>query len=759
MSSPWRSPYRRASVFLALMLALLAATAAYVVLHERRELWRRAQENALNVALGLESASGVLLAQPVLSLNGIGKDLAGAERLDATTAIESLRNAMRYDPVSVYLGVESMDGAMMVVNHDGRRPPAAITDALRDRIVRPGTGGLAVQQLIQMPGQAAWYMPITLAAGGTDASGAFVFALVSARQMVAGADSLRLLPDSYVTFAAADGRRLVRYRKDSDTLDVNGPPLPLERLEVMSARPQGSFEMLNSITGTPQLAGYARSTVLPMYVAAVVPTRGLVVEWVRESTGPVVVLLMGMAGVVVFGLRLRAALVRQSLLLAREQYRADHDMLTRLFNRDAFMRRVDAHIAASARQAFAVVLLDICNFKDVNDTLGHLAGDEVLRIIGRRMRAQLADAEVLVARMGGDELAVCAFRAHAGEELDALRRRLQGCIGEPIVLNGVELELAASMGVAVFPEDARSASELLRCADIAMATAKTDLSPFVRYAEHLDQFAPEGLALKAEFAKALRERTLGVVYQPKVRLADGALAGVEVLARWDHPVRGLVPPGRFVPLAENSELIHPFTLFILETALAQVARWHAQGYAVPVAVNVSVNNLLDHGFIEKIRTLLERLAVPPRLLELEVTESAVMRHPETVVKRLRALRDLGVHLSIDDFGTGYASLSYLKRLPVHALKIDMSFILHMEHDPADQRIVRSATQLAHGFGMTVVAEGVESANAATLLAEYGCEHAQGYHFARPMLAQELEAQWLARTASGHDARRPSPRAA
>jgi len=329
----------------------------------------------------------------------------------------------------------------------------------------------------------------------------------------------------------------------------------------------------------------------------------------------------------------------------------------------------------------------------------------------------------------------------------------------------VELELAASMGAAVYPEDARSASELLRCADIAMYTAKSELSPFVRYAEQMDQFAPEGLALKAEFAKALRERTLGVVYQPKVRLADGALVGVEALARWDHPVRGMVPPGRFVPLAENSELVHPFTAFILETALTQVARWLALGHAVPVAVNVSVNNLLDHGFIEKVHTLLEQLAVPARLLELEVTESAVMRHPESVVKRLRALRELGVHLSIDDFGTGYASLSYLKRLPVHALKIDMSFVLHVEHDPADQRIVRSATQLAHGFGMTVVAEGVESANAATLLAEYGCEHAQGYHFARPMTAKELETQWLARAASEHEEhvepaeRMPSPRAA
>jgi len=235
------------------------------------------------------------------------------------------------------------------------------------------------------------------------------------------------------------------------------------------------------------------------------------------------------------------------------------------------------------------------------------------------------------------------------------------------------------------------------------------------------------------------------VYQPKVRLADGSLAGVETLARWEHPVRGFVPPGHFVPLAENSELVHPFTYYILETALAQAARWLELGHAVPVAVNVSVNNLLDHAFVDKVSEVLERCAVPPRLLELEVTESAVMRHPETVVKRLRALRELGVRLSIDDFGTGYASLSYLKRLPVHALKIDMSFVMHMEQDEADQRIVRSATQLGHGFAMVVVAEGVESARAAELLTEYGCDFAQGYYFSRPLRAEDFEAQWLART--------------
>jgi diguanylate cyclase (GGDEF)-like protein len=746
------SQYRRAGVFLAGMLALLAGTAAYVVFHDRAEIWHSAHENAENIALGLESASGVLLEQPVVSLRGIGKDLAGTGTVREGT-FDVLRNAMRYDPVSVYLGVQGADGSMAVVGRDGKPVGAALAQALRSRVVRPRADGFDVQQLVQLPSGTEWYVPVTLNGPGSGTDRAFGFSLVSARHMAAGAESLRLLPDSYVAFVAADGRRLLRYRQGEASLEVNGPPLPPQRLQVMHAHGAGSFEMSNSITGAPQIAGYARSSVLPVYVAAIVPTHGLYEQWARESVGPVLVLLMGIAGVVVFAVQLRASLIRQAQFLAKEQYRADHDMLTQLLNRDAFMHRVDDEIAAAPRQPFTVVLMDVCNFKDINDTLGHANGDEVLKITGRRLLKELGDDGVLVARVAGDELCVFARGVHTPQALEALRLRLQACLGEPFVLGGVELELAASMGAAVFPDDARTASELLRCADIAVSAGKSDLRPFTRYSELLDQFSPELLTLKAEFAKALREKTLSVVYQPKVRLTDGALVGVEALARWDHPTRGLVSPGRFIPLAENSELIHPFTHFILESALEQAARWHAMGQVVPVAVNISANNLLDHTFTDRVGELLERFAVPSHLLELEVTESAVMRHPESVVKRLRALRDLGVRLSIDDFGTGYASLTYLKQLPVHSLKIDMSFVVNMEHDEADQRIVRSSTQLGHGFGMSVVAEGVETASAAALLAEYGCEFAQGYYFAKPMNAEELQTHWLARAAATRDDRK------
>jgi len=337
---------------------------------------------------------------------------------------------------------------------------------------------------------------------------------------------------------------------------------------------------------------------------------------------------------------------------------------------------------------------------------------------------------------------VLTHGVEAVRALESLGARLQECLGRTTVPGGVELELTASIGAAVYPQDARTPSELLRCADIAMYAAKEQLSAFNRYHEVMDQFTPEMLALQSELGKALREGSLSVVYQPKVRLADGGLVGFEALARWTHPTMGPIAPSRFVPLADGTELVHPFAQYMLRAACQQVGVWKRRGHRVPISVNISANNLLDGGFVDKLRAILGSLGVEPTLLELEVTESAVMRHPETMLKRLREIRALGVQLSIDDFGTGYASLAYLKQLPVHTLKIDRSFITNLTEDAADQRIVRSSIQLAHSFGMTVVAEGVETAGAASELRTYGCEFAQGYHFGDPQTVAEIEAQWL-----------------
>jgi diguanylate cyclase (GGDEF)-like protein len=467
--------------------------------------------------------------------------------------------------------------------------------------------------------------------------------------------------------------------------------------------------------------------------------------WLKQAVAPLTVLVIALIAVGAFGFQLQTSLRRQQRYVTEQEYLASHDTLTGLLNRDAFIRLLERVVNKGAAHAFAVVLLDVNHFKDINDTLGHAAGDRVLEVLGERLMTLQRAENVRVARLGGDELAIFAPRADFPQALERFCARVQACLNETIMLSGVELNLSASMGATLFPHDAKTPAELLRCADIAMYSAKSDLRSFSRYTEHMDNFTADMLALKSEFARALRDGGLSVVYQPKVRLAGGDLVGLEALSRWKHPALGAMLPARYVQLAESTELIHPFTLFMLESATRQVARWLAAGRQVPVSVNISANNLLDHTFVDKLAGVLDDARVPAEMLELEITESAVMRHPETMLKRLHAVRELGVQLSIDDFGTGYASLSYLKTLPVHALKIDKSFVIDLAGDEGDQRIVRSSIQLAHGFGMTVVAEGVESEAVVERLQEYGCDFGQGFHYAAPAPAEEVEARWFSGT--------------
>jgi diguanylate cyclase (GGDEF)-like protein len=478
-----------------------------------------------------------------------------------------------------------------------------------------------------------------------------------------------------------------------------------------------------------------------LYVSASVPIASLRRQWLAAAAAPVAMLLIGVSAVLAFAWQLHRALSRQAAYVTEQEYLAQHDTLTGLKNRDGFMRELEQAIAASPDASLGVLLLDLNRFKDINDTLGHATGDRVLQEIGARLRQRFGNPDICLARLGGDELAILA-RGVGAEALQSLAIRLQECLGRTTLPGDIELELTASIGAAVFPHDARTPSELLRCADIAMYAAKEELSAFCRYQEVMDQFTPEMLALQSELGKALREGSLSVAYQPKVRLPRGELVGLEALARWTHPTLGPIPPARFVPLVDNTELIHPFTQHMLRAACEQVVAWKSRGYNVPISVNISANNLLDSGFVDKVQAVLASLALEPGLLELEVTESAVMRHPGTMLKRLREIAALGVRLSIDDFGTGYASLLYLKQLPVHTLKIDRGFVTNLADDAADQRIVRSSIQLAHSFGMTVVAEGVETAGVARELQGYGCDFAQGNYFGHPQTAAEVEARWL-----------------
>ncbi|HLJ37128.1 MAG TPA: bifunctional diguanylate cyclase/phosphodiesterase [Steroidobacteraceae bacterium] len=725
-------------------MLLLAGTATYLVVQARERIRTDARQSALNIAVGLERSATALLAQSTASLRGIQADLSASQAEGAASLLPLLQEAMRFDPLSELLGVRgSRTGEIAVVDRAGHAGSLRLRTALSRALCEAESGTIRLCPAVQLPGDETWYVPLTLGARRADAVDA-VFALVPARSLVVAAQSLQLIPGSWLNFVTADGTRLFRYVPSRDAVEIPEGRTPPEVLDLAAAHPSGILE-LSQLPASVQartlpgiyLDGYSRSALLPLYVTTTVPVSSLITAWLQQSIGPGVIFLTGMLAVVIFGWQLRAALLRQRRYSARQEYLASHDTLTGLLNRDAFMRLLAQNIADRPRESFAVILLDLNRFKDINDTLGHAVGDRVLAQVGKRLSDFIND-EGFVARLGGDELVIFTPGAHVSDAVETLCGRMQACLGKTILTDGVELDLTASMGAALYPQDAQTPTELLRCADIAMYAAKGDLTPYSRYSKMADSFTPEMLALKSEFAKALREGGLRVVYQPKVRLSDGALAGLEALSRWTHPVIGPVSPAKYIHLVESTELIHPLTQFVLKSAVEQIARWREMGHNVPVAVNISANNLLDHTFVEKLGETLQAAAVPAHLLELEITESAVMRHPETILRRLHAIRELGVQLSIDDFGTGYASLSYLKRLPVSTLKIDRSFVVNLNSDEADQRIVRSSIQLAHGFGMTVVAEGVESEAAAELLRQYGCDQAQGFLFARPQAAQDLE---------------------
>ncbi|WP_051710597.1 putative bifunctional diguanylate cyclase/phosphodiesterase [Andreprevotia chitinilytica] len=427
--------------------------------------------------------------------------------------------------------------------------------------------------------------------------------------------------------------------------------------------------------------------------------------------------------------------------LAQQEYLANHDALTGLPNRYWMGRQVDELIRTRPANALAILVLDLNRFKEINDTLGHEVGDDVLQLQGKRLAGWVAQHGADAVRLGGDELAVVLpFNGDFGV-LDRLSGEIATLISTPLHVDEFALELTASIGVAIYPQHGKDAISLARCADIAMYQAKHGRNSVCIYQPGLDRFTPERLALHGELAKAIRENGLSLAYQPKVGVEGGRLAGCEALLRWKHPERGMLAPVEFIPLAENTELIRPLTAWVIDEALAQVRRWLNVGLTVPVAVNISPRNLLDADLVSLIVDSLRRHDVPAALLELEVTESALLEDPEKALARLTRIHGLGVTLAIDDFGTGYSSLAYLKRLPVQVLKIDRTFVAPMTSSQPDTLIVQSTIGLAHSFGLRVVAEGVEDGATLNALAALGCDLVQGYFISRPQPPAELE-HWL-----------------
>lgn len=425
------------------------------------------------------------------------------------------------------------------------------------------------------------------------------------------------------------------------------------------------------------------------------------------------------------------------------EHRASHDSLTGLLNRDQLHGHVEGMISKISKpnHRLGLILLDLNHFKEINDTLGHSTGDKVLVAVAAQLSNHVSALHGTLFRLGGDEFVAVFCSESANAPFDDLVAEIHKCLAAPISIGEMSFELNASIGAAVYPTDGLDSHELLRCADVAMYHCKNngDASPW--YREENDLSNQSRVSMAAELRQALREDELLLHFQPRINIKTGAVTGCEALVRWQHPERGLIAPAEFLPVAETSDLIHPLTDTVLDLAFDQITQLRSLGYHVPVAVNLSARSLPDNQLFDTIETRLAQEGIDPSLLEVEVTESALIDNSQRSIHNLLRLEALGVSIAIDDFGTGYSSLSLLKELPLNTLKIDRSFVNDMLTSDRDRVIVTSTISLAHNFSARVVAEGVENQETLDALEALDCEEAQGYHIARPMPAG-LFVQWL-----------------
>lgn len=421
---------------------------------------------------------------------------------------------------------------------------------------------------------------------------------------------------------------------------------------------------------------------------------------------------------------------------------AHHDALTDLPNRSALYDRLRREIARSRRgdHNFALHFIDLDGFKSINDLLGHAGGDKLLKILANRL-VNLGPEISCVARIGGDEFAVLQTNVASPEDVAAMAERIIAVIREPIVHAGRRLALGASIGIALHPTDTSDVNDLLKNADLAMYRAKSEGGNQYRfYVADMASRVRNAALLDAALHQAITRHQFILYYQPQIDIATGRIVGAEALLRWNHPERGIVPPGEFLARAEENGLIVPINEWVLREAAREARSWQRRGLPeMRIAVNLSPIQFRRRNVPLQVIQALGETGLEARLLDLEITESIVMDDDENVATQLQQLSDLGVGLSIDDFGTGYASLQYLKRFPIDRLKIDQCFVRNVDQDPSDAAIVRAIISLGHSLELTVVAEGVETAAQIALLAAEGCDELQGYYYGRPMPANQFVA--------------------
>ncbi len=435
---------------------------------------------------------------------------------------------------------------------------------------------------------------------------------------------------------------------------------------------------------------------------------------------------------------------QQVLKLAR------YDALTGLPNRNMFIDELDRTLGRARRSGhgFALFFIDLDRFKNINDSLGHGAGDRLLQVMAARLRELLRDSD-LVARLGGDEFVVLLEGSAEGPALAGVARKALAAIAEPVLIEGRSFQVTGSVGISLYPQDGTDAATLLKNADAAMYLAKdSGKNTFQFYTAQLATHSAQLFALESDLRAALQRDELQLHYQPKVRLADGAIIGMEALLRWNHPQRGLLAPGEFIALAEDSGLILPIGQWVLAAACRQIRAWRDAGLHVPrCAINLSARQFVTETLVDDVQRALTEFGLEADALEVEITESVLMDDPQRANRTLLGLHGLGVHIAIDDFGTGYSSLAYLKRFPAQTVKIDRSFVSGLPADRDDAAITQAVIAMAHSLGLEVVAEGVETQAQMDYLRGLGCDEAQGYLIGRPVAATRLQAQLTATDAA------------
>jgi diguanylate cyclase (GGDEF)-like protein/PAS domain S-box-containing protein len=426
---------------------------------------------------------------------------------------------------------------------------------------------------------------------------------------------------------------------------------------------------------------------------------------------------------------------QQVLKLAR------YDGLTGLPNRSMFIDELERTLARARRhgEAFALFFIYLDRFKNINDSLGHGAGDQLLKVMASRLRELLRDSD-LVARLGGDEFVVLLDGTVDAAALAHVARKALAAIAEPVLIESRSYQVTGSIGISLYPDDGADAATLLKNADAAMYLAKdSGKNNYQFYTAQLAAHSAQQFALEADLRAALQRDELQLHYQPKVRVDDGALVGMEALVRWLHPQRGLLAPGAFITLAEDSGLILPIGQWVLQAACRQVRAWRDAGLQVPrCAINLSARQFVTDTLVDEVQRALAEHALDAGALEVEITESVLMADPQRASRTLQALHELGVQIAIDDFGTGYSSLAYLKRFPAQTVKIDRSFVNGLPQDRDDAAITQAVIAMAHSLGLEVVAEGVETRAQLDFLMRLGCDQAQGYFIGRPVPAEQLQ---------------------